>query len=42
VITPDVDTVELYRRMRPQVDQVATAVLAATEEFPWAGNGPVR
>jgi sugar (pentulose or hexulose) kinase len=41
VITPDVDTVELYRRMRPQVEQVATAVLAATEEFPWADGGLV-
>ena len=42
VITPDPATVELYRRMRPQVEHVATAVLAATEEFPWADGGPVR
>jgi hypothetical protein len=25
--------------MRPQVDHVAAAVLAATEEFPWADGG---
>ena len=40
VITPDAPTVELYRRMRPQVEHVATAVLAATETFPWAESGP--
>ncbi len=39
IITPDAATVELYRRMRPQVEHVATAVLAATEEFPWADGG---
>jgi sugar (pentulose or hexulose) kinase len=42
VITPDVSTVELYRHMRPQVEQVATAVLAATEQFPWGDGAPVR
>ncbi len=42
IITPDAATVELYRRMRPQVEHVATAVLAATEEFPWAEGGPGR
>jgi sugar (pentulose or hexulose) kinase len=42
VITPDPATVALYRRMRPQVDHVAAAVLAATEEFPWTDRGPLR
>ncbi len=42
IITPDAATVELYRRMRPQVEHVATAVLAATEEFPWADGGHGR
>jgi len=42
VITPDPATVELYRRMRPQVEHVAIAVLAATEEFPWADGGSAR
>jgi sugar (pentulose or hexulose) kinase len=41
VITPDAATVELYRRMRPQVEQVATAVLAATGDFPGADSAPV-
>jgi hypothetical protein len=40
VITPDPATVELYRRLRPQVEHVAAAVLAATEEFPWTDSGP--
>jgi sugar (pentulose or hexulose) kinase len=40
VITPDPAAVHLYRRLRPQVEHVATAVLAATESFPWAGAGP--
>jgi sugar (pentulose or hexulose) kinase len=35
VITPDPSTVELYRRMRPQVELVATSVLSATGELPW-------
>jgi sugar (pentulose or hexulose) kinase len=39
VITPDAATVELYRRLRPQVEHVATAVLGATEEFSWADSG---
>jgi hypothetical protein len=34
--------VALYRGMRPQVDHVAAAVLAATEEFPWTDSGPLR
>jgi collagenase-like PrtC family protease len=42
VITPDPETVELYRRMRPQVEHVASAVLAATEEFPWTDSGSTR
>jgi sugar (pentulose or hexulose) kinase len=42
VITPDPATVALYRQMRPQVDHVAAAVLAATEEFPWTDSGPLR
>jgi sugar (pentulose or hexulose) kinase len=36
VITPDPDAVEVYRQLRPQVDHVASAVLDATETFPWA------
>lgn len=40
VITPDPAAVDLYRRLRPQVEHVATAVLAATETFPWAESGP--
>jgi len=39
VITPDASTVDFYRRLRPQVEHVATAVLAATEGFPWADSG---
>jgi hypothetical protein len=39
VITPDAPTVDFYRRLRPQVEHVATAVLAATEGFPWADSG---
>ena len=39
VITPDAPTVDFYRRLRPQVEHVATALLAATEEFPWAYSG---
>jgi sugar (pentulose or hexulose) kinase len=35
VITPDPSTVELYRRMRPHVELVATAVLSATSEALW-------
>jgi len=31
-------TVELYRRMRPQVELVATSVLSATEEPPWTDS----
>jgi xylulokinase len=39
VITPDPAAVHLYRRLRPQVEHVATAVLAATESLPPAGGG---
>ena len=35
VITPAPETVEIYRRLRSQVDHVASAVLEATESFPW-------
>ena len=35
VITPDPEAVAVYRGLRPQVDHVASAVLAATETFPW-------
>jgi sugar (pentulose or hexulose) kinase len=42
VIIPDPETVELYRRLRPQVEHVATAVLAATETSGWDDRGPVR
>jgi len=38
VITPDPTRVELYRQLRSQVDHVASAVLDATESFPWAGS----
>ena len=34
VIGPDPDAVELYRRLRAQVDHVALSVLAATESLP--------
>ena len=34
VIEPDPEAVELYRRLRPQVDHVAMSVLAATESLP--------
>jgi xylulokinase len=40
VIEPDPEAVDLYRRLRPQVEHVATAVLEATESFPWAARGP--
>jgi xylulokinase len=40
VITPDPAAVALYRTLRPQVEHVATAVLAATDTFPWAAAGP--
>ena len=40
VITPDPDAVRLYRRLRPQVEHVAAAVLAATETLPRPGLEP--
>ena len=40
VITPDPEVVELYRRMRPRVDHVAEAVLAATESLPGSDGPP--
>jgi sugar (pentulose or hexulose) kinase len=42
VITPEPQTVEVYRRLRPQVEHVATSVLAATEAFPRADPDPAR
>jgi sugar (pentulose or hexulose) kinase len=42
VITPDTETVALYRRMRPHVDHVASAVLAATAEVLPTDGGPTR
>ncbi|HWE67805.1 MAG TPA: FGGY family carbohydrate kinase [Acidimicrobiales bacterium] len=43
LIEPDPVAVDLYRRLRPQVEHVATAVLAATESFPWAAaDGTTR
>ena len=38
VITPDAATVEIYRRMRPQVEQVAASVIAATDALPENGG----
>ena len=38
VIQPTPTSVELYRSLRPQVDHVAEAVLAATESLP--GTSP--
>jgi sugar (pentulose or hexulose) kinase len=42
VITPDPSTVEIYRRMRPAVELVATAVLSATADLSWLDAGSVR
>jgi xylulokinase len=42
VITPDPAAVDLYRRLRPQVEHVAVAVLEATRTFPWAESGTGR
>ena len=39
VIEPTPTAVELYRALRPRVDHVAAAVLAATESLP--GTGPL-
>jgi hypothetical protein len=36
VIEPAADAVEVYRGLRPQVDHVATSVLAATASLPGA------
>jgi xylulokinase len=38
VITPDPEAVNVYRRLRPQVDHVADAVLEATATFPWGSH----
>ncbi len=38
VVTPDPTSVHLYRRLRPQVEHVAHAVLAATESLPSASS----
>jgi xylulokinase len=42
VITPDPVAVDLYRRLRPQVEHVATAVLDATASLPRVGGGRER
>jgi sugar (pentulose or hexulose) kinase len=42
VITPDPSIVEIYRRMRPSVELVATAVLSATADLSWLDAGSVR
>jgi len=42
MIVPDPAAVELYRSLRPQVEHVATSVLAATASFPWAAGGPAH
>jgi hypothetical protein len=39
VIEPTPSAVEFYRSLRPRVDHVAEAVLAATESLP--GSGPL-
>ncbi len=40
VIEPDLQTVEVYRSLRPRVDHVAHAVIAATESLPGAARSP--
>jgi sugar (pentulose or hexulose) kinase len=40
VIEPDADVVEVYRSLRPRVDHVAYAVIAATESLPGAARSP--
>ncbi len=40
VITPDPEIVDIYRRLRPQVEHVAVEMLAATESLPSADRGP--
>jgi sugar (pentulose or hexulose) kinase len=42
VITPDPETVELYRGLRPGVEHVAEALLSATALAPERGHGPGR
>jgi xylulokinase len=42
LIQPHPAAVDLYRRMRPQVEHVAAAVLEATESFPRSGPGSPR
>jgi sugar (pentulose or hexulose) kinase len=39
VIEPDPTAVEVYRELRPQVDHVASAVIAASDTLPGAGRG---
>jgi hypothetical protein len=39
IMQPNPASVEFYRSLRPQVDHVALAVLAATESLP--GSGPL-
>lgn len=40
LIVPDPGAVEVYRQLRPRVDHVAEAVLAATESLPEPGRSP--
>ena len=40
VIEPDPAAVEVYRGLRPLVDHVAEAVLAATESLPGPDDSP--
>jgi xylulokinase len=40
VIEPDAQEVEVYRSLRPRVDHVAYAVIAATETLPGAARSP--
>jgi xylulokinase len=42
LIEPDPAAVEVYRALRPQVEHVAQAVLAATATLPRAASGPGR
>jgi xylulokinase len=41
VIEPDAAAVEVYRALRPQMDHVAYAVIAATDSLPSSGPSPL-
>jgi sugar (pentulose or hexulose) kinase len=41
VIEPDPAAVEVYRELRPHMDHVAYALIAATDTLPGLGRGPV-